>query len=116
MFEGNKYEEDIKSFKKVLSTQADELLSNEDKAVVYIGRSTCPFCRRFASKLSGLADKVDTAIYYVDSEDYLDNGVSQLRNKYNIITVPGFIVHKNGETEVRCDSSLSESEILDLIK
>ena len=27
MFEGNKYEEDIKAFKKVLSTQADELLS-----------------------------------------------------------------------------------------
>ena len=42
MFEGNKYEEDIKAFKKVLSTQADELLTNEDKTVVYIGRATCP--------------------------------------------------------------------------
>lgn len=116
MFEGNKYEEDVKSFKKVLSTQADELLANEDKAVVYIGRSTCPFCRRFASKLSGLADKVDTTIYYVNSEDYSDKDVNKFRNKYNIVTVPGFIVHKNGETEVRCDSSLPESEILDLVK
>ncbi|MFU7516778.1 thioredoxin domain-containing protein [Clostridium sp. HCS.1] len=116
MFEGNKYEEDVKSFKKVLSTQADELLANEDKAVVYIGRSTCPFCRRFASKLSALADKVDTTIYYVNSEDYSDKDVNKFRNKYNIVTVPGFIVHKNGETEVRCDSSLPESEILDLVK
>lgn len=29
MFEGNKYEEDVKSFKKVLSTQADELLDRK---------------------------------------------------------------------------------------
>ena len=116
MFEGNKYEEDIKAFKKVLSTQADELLTNEDKAVVYIGRATCPFCRKFASKLSSLANKVDTTIYYVNSEDYLDDGISTFRNKYNIVTVPGFIVHKNGEVEVRCDSSTPENEILDMLK
>lgn len=116
MFEGNKYEEDIKSFKKVLSTQADELLTNEYKTVVYIGRATCPFCRKFASKLSSLANKVDTTIYYVNSEDYLDDGISAFRKKYNIVTVPGFIVHKNGEVEVRCDSSTPENEILDMLK
>ena len=116
MFEGNKYEEDIKTFKKVLSTQADELLTNEDKTVVYIGRATCPFCRKFASKLSSLANKVDTTIYYVNSEDYLDDGISAFRKKYNIVTVPGFIVHKNGEVEVRCDSSTPENEILDMLK
>ena len=116
MFKGNKYEEDIKAFKKVLSTQADELLTNEDKTVVYIGRATCPFCRKFASKLSSLANKVDTTIYYVNSEDYLDDGISAFRKKYNIVTVPGFIVHKNGEVEVRCDSSTPENEILDMLK
>ena len=116
MFQGNKYEEDIKVFKKVLSTQADELLTNEDKTVVYIGRATCPFCRKFASKLSSLANKVDTTIYYVNSEAYLDDGISAFRKKYNIVTVPGFIVHKNGEVEVRCDSSTPENEILDMIK
>lgn len=116
MFEGNKYEEDIKAFKKVLSTQADELLTSESKAVVYIGRATCPFCRKFASKLSGLADKVDTTIYYVNSENYLDDGINAFRHKYNIMTVPGFIVHKNGEIEVRCDSSTPENEILDMLK
>lgn len=116
MFEENKYEENIKAFKKVLSTQADELLTNEDKAVVYIGRATCPFCRKFASKLSGLAEKVNTTIYYVNSEDSLDNGLREFRSKYNIVTVPGFIVHKNGEIEVRCDSSTPEDEILDMLR
>ena len=116
MFGNNNYEEDIKSFKKVLSMQADKLLSEEDKAVVYIGRATCPFCRKFASKLSSLTDKINTTIYYVDSENYSDDGIRAFRNKYNIVTVPGFIVHKNGEIEVRCDSSTPENEILNMLK
>ena len=91
-------------------------MTNEDKTVVYIGRATCPFCRKFASKLSSLANKVDTTIYYVNSEYYLDDGISAFRKKYNIVTVPGFIVHKNGEVEVRCDSSTPENEILDMLK
>ncbi|EHJ00559.1 bacterocin transport accessory protein [Clostridium sp. DL-VIII] len=116
MFEKDSYEEDVKLFKKVTSTKADELLSNEDFAVVYIGRETCPFCRKFAKKLSGLTSKINTTIYYVDSADFSDNSLNSFREKYNIVTVPGFIVSKNREIEVRCDSSIPEDEILDLLK
>ncbi|MDZ5254059.1 thioredoxin domain-containing protein [Clostridium sp. LIBA-8841] len=116
MFEKNAYEEDIKSFEKILSTQADKLLSTEDLAVVYIGRSTCPYCRKFAKKLSGLANKINTTIYYVSSDNFSDNELSSFREKYNIVTVPGFIVNKNGEITVRCDSSTPEEEILDMLK
>ncbi|AGF57271.1 putative bacteriocin transport accessory protein [Clostridium saccharoperbutylacetonicum] len=116
MFENDSYEEDVKLFKKVTSTQADELLSNEGIAVTYIGRSTCPYCRKFAKKLSALTSKINTTIYYVDSVDSSDDSINSFREKYNIVTVPGFIVSKNMEIEVRCDSSLPEDEILDLLK
>lgn len=116
MLEKDQYEENTKSFEKILSMHADYVLNNEDKAVVYIGRSTCPFCRKFAKKLSELANKVTTTIYYVDSADSSDNELRVFRDKYNIVTVPGFIVHKNGEIEVRCDSSIPENEILDMLK
>ncbi|KMT21901.1 conjugal transfer protein TraF [Clostridium cylindrosporum] len=116
MFENDRYEEDVKLFEKVTSTQADELLSNEDLAVAYIGRGTCPFCRKFVNKLSGLANKINTTIYYVDTDNFSDNGISSLREKYNIVTVPGFIVSKNRKIEVRCDSSIPEDEILDMVK
>ena len=116
MSEKELYEENIKSFKKVLSTQADELLSTKDKAVVYIGRATCPYCRKFVKKLDSLVNEVNTIIYYVDSGNFSDEGLKVFRNKYNIRTVPGFIVHKNGEIEVRCDSSTPEDVILDMIK
>ncbi|WP_160689073.1 thiol reductase thioredoxin [Clostridium sp. C2-6-12] len=116
MFEKDSYEEDVKLFKKVTSTQADELLTNGDLAVTYIGRGTCPYCRKFAKKLSGLTDKISTTIYYIDSVDSSDDFINSFREKYNIVTVPGFIVSKNKEIEVRCDSSLPEDEILALLK
>ncbi|MGG7098519.1 thioredoxin domain-containing protein [Clostridium sardiniense] len=116
MFEKDTYIEDVKLFEKVLSTEADKLLSTKDLTVVYIGRGTCPFCRKFAKKLSGLANEINTTIYYVDSQNSSDNGLNSFRDQYNIATVPGFIVGKKGEIEVRCDSSLPEDEILNLLK
>ena len=110
------YQEDVSLFTKILSEEADKLLSNEDLTVVYIGRETCPYCRKFAKKLSGLVEEINTTIYYVDSDNFSDNELKSFRNKYNIVTVPGFIVSKNGEIEVRCDSSTPENEILEMIK
>ena len=115
MFNENTYKEDVKLFKKILSIKADELISKEGSTIIYIGRSTCPFCRKFAKKLNALVNKINTPIYYIDTEDFSDNEIKSFRDKYNIITVPGFIVSKQGEVEVRCDSSMSEDEILELI-
>lgn len=115
MFENGTYQENIKSFKKVLSLEADRLLSSSDLVAVYIGRETCPFCRKFAKTLGGLTDKINTTIYYVDSENFSDD-ISSFREKYKVVTVPGFIVSKNGEVEVRCDSSTPDDEILDMLK
>lgn len=116
MFNENTYEEDVALFEKVLSTEADQLLSNESLAIVYVGRSTCPYCRKFAKKLSGLRNDIDSTIYYVESDNTCDLEIQAFRDKYNILTVPGFIVSKNGEITTRCDSSTPEEELLDMIK
>ena len=116
MLEKDTYEEDVALFEKVVSTTANQLLSTEELAIVYIGRATCPFCRKFAKKLSGLTNEIKSTIYYVESDNALDGEINSFREKFNILTVPGFIVSKNGEVEVRCDSSLPEEEILDMVK
>lgn len=59
---------------------------------------------------------MDTSIYYIDSENPLDSGIDSFREEYNIRTVPGFVVKNNGKVDVRCDSSLPEDEILDMLK
>lgn len=115
MFTQNTYQEDIKPFHKVLSTEAKQLLATENLAVVYIGRETCPFCRKFAKKLSGLVPQMHTTVYYIDSSNALDTELNIFREQYNIVTVPGFIVSKNGDLSVRCDSSMPENELLDYL-
>lgn len=115
MFNENTYEEDVALFEKVLSTEADQLLCNESLTIVYIGRSTCPYCRKFAKKLSNLSNDIDSTIYYVESDNTSDLEIQTFRDKYNILTVPGFIVAKQGEITVRCDSSTPEKELLDMI-
>lgn len=116
MFEQDTYHEDIQQFNKILSTEAHHLLCAKDLAVVYIGRATCPYCRKFAKKLSAIASQINTTIYYVDSSNAADTGINLFREKYDVVTVPGFIVSKNGDFTVRCDSSMPESEILDMVK
>ena len=59
MFGFDSYDEDVQDLKKVSSKEAHQLLSNEDLAIVYIGRSTCPFCRKFVKTLNGLVDKIN---------------------------------------------------------
>lgn len=115
MCEEYSYKEDVSLFNKILSKEADKLLSNKDLAVIYIGRETCPYCRKFAKKLSEVANEISTTIYYVDSSDFDDNGINSFRQKYNIKTVPGFIIVKNREVEVYCDSSLPKDKILEKI-
>lgn len=116
MFEQNTYPEDIKQFNQISAAEAGELLSTEDLAVVYIGRETCPYCRKFAKKLSRLASQMNTKIYYVDSSNPLDAEINDFREKYDIVTVPGFVVSKNGKITVRCDSSTPENELLDMVQ
>ena len=116
MFGEDTYKEDIKAFKQISSSEADKLLSEENLTVLYIGRETCPYCRKFAKKLGNLYNTLNTTIYYVNSADSSDNDISSLREKYHVVTVPGFIVSKNGKCETRCDSSMSEDEIINMIK
>lgn len=81
------YKEDVSLFTKILSGEADKLLSNENLAVVYIGKETCPYCRKFAKKLSGLVNEINTTIYYVNSDNLSDNEIKLFREKYNIYVV-----------------------------
>lgn len=106
------YEENVASFERIDSAKADELVKGEGEAVIYVGKSVCPFCQLFVEKLNKVAKETDAHIYYLDSMDNADmKGVSAFRSEYDIPTVPGFI-YKNGDTvNVISDSSMSEDAI-----
>lgn len=115
MFGEYTYREDVSNFKKITSANADELLTTEKSVVIYIGRETCPYCKKFVKKLSEVSKEINYTIYYVDSSDNTDGTIEAIRDKYNIVTVPGFIVKKKGHINTKCDSSIPKEEILGMI-
>lgn len=102
-------------FTEITAQEAKKCLEVAEGFILFIGRPSCPYCRRFEPKLTQVAKDNQLTVYFVDSEA-ADSDIQDLRTAYNVSTVPGLLVAKAGHVKVVCDSSLSEEAILDFIK
>lgn len=117
MSEIDTYLKQASIFQKVTPQQAEVAIEAKTGQIVYIGRETCPYCRRFVAKLSNVAQENQLTIYYLHSQqaDTLE-AVQALRDRYDVPTVPGFIYSDVQGVHVRCDSSMTEAEILAFVQ
>ncbi|MGO2695354.1 MAG: thioredoxin [Bavariicoccus seileri] len=114
--ETEQFDKDTQQFDEITVGKAQEMIDTLDRVIIFVGRKTCPFCRLFASKLSPIAKESEEPIYYLNSEAKNDlEAIKVFRDKYDIPTVPGFLVKKNDEITVKCDSSLPVAQIKELI-
>lgn len=121
----NEYEEEImmsdyathtKDFKQIITKDARELLEAKEADLLYIGRSTCPYCRKFVTTLGPLAEKEDWVIYYLQSDNEEDfDSVNALRNELGIQTVPAFLYADKEGVHLKMDSSLTEGQLVDFV-
>ena len=109
------FQQAIKHFQVSKAGEIEELIQSGQKVIAFIGRSTCPYCQRFAPKLAEVQAETDELIYFVDSSNLWDRGLHNLRSKYGIVTVPGLLVADKTEVKVVCDSSISEEVIKEFI-
>lgn len=114
----DQYLGEVKIFKETTPKEAEELLEAKDGNIVFIGRETCPYCRRFVKKLSPLAEEHNLEVHYVHAQhpEY-EEQVNELRDKYDVPTIPGLLY--SSETAgivVKCDSSLEPEEILAIVE
>lgn len=106
----------IAAFQTVTAQEAQARIASGDKFTLFIGRSTCPYCQRFAPKLSQVAKTYGLPVAFLNSEDFSDfDHIQALRDQYGVRTVPGLLVAEAGKVKVVCDSSLSEAAIKDFI-
>ncbi|MBG9981943.1 thioredoxin family protein [Aerococcaceae bacterium DSM 111020] len=111
------FDEIVQNFIPVLAKEADQKLENEKGTIVFIGRPTCPYCRKFVQTLDKAYAEKELVIHYVNSEHPEDaNDLKTFRDKYDIPTVPG-LLYSNGDTvQSRCDSSMSLEEVYSFVE
>ncbi|HEM3200887.1 glutaredoxin [Streptococcus suis] len=109
------FQDYIQDFTSVTVKQAQYLLAAKEGAVLFIGRATCPYCNRFAPKLHKVAQDKQETIYFLDSSQVTPQ-LQALRDHYQVPTVPGLLVAKPTGVQVRCDSSMTEDEIVVFIE
>lgn len=110
------FDESVAQFQEVAMPELIQKIEANEELAVFIGRATCPYCRRFAPKLAKVATEHQKSILFVNSEnpDELDD-IQAFRNEHGLKTVPALLVIKNQQVKAVCDSSLSEDAILDFL-
>ena len=104
--------DNIKDLEVTTVARAQEALDKKETATFFIGRKTCPYCRKFAGTLAGVVADTKAHIYFINSEEPSQlNELQEFRSRYGILTVPGFVHIADGQINVRCDSSMSAQEI-----
>lgn len=107
-----------KLYHQVSVNEAEQLLEAKNHAILFIGRETCPYCRKFSTTLSEVVKEKGYQVYFLHSQKPADDleAINRMRDTYQVKTVPGFLVAKPSGIIVRCDSSLSKEEIIDLVE
>lgn len=88
------------NIKKLVVLAPEDLTDLSKDALLYFGRVTCPWCRRFSRQLA----KIDQKIYYINTEDTdIQPQLQTLRQQYDVPTVPTLIKRFADGTFVKFD-------------
>ncbi|MGT2801035.1 conjugal transfer protein TraF [Streptococcus marmotae] len=106
----NSFQELVQDFTAISIEEAERLLTQEEQAILFLGRATCPYCQRFVPKLHSVAQAAGLTVYFIDSSNP-DPQLQELRQRYQAVTVPALLYAGATGVQVRCDSSMTEEEI-----
>ena len=108
--------EELAAFAKFVSafipTTPDELLQLVDgqkTTIVFLGKPSCSYCRRFVAKLSTVSLNKQLTIHFTDSSNKA--ALKTFREQHGIQTVPALLKISQGKIKAVCNSKLSEEEI-----
>ena len=106
------FAQNIKDLEVTTVDRARQAISDKETATFFVGRKTCPYCRKFAGTLADVVAETKAHIYFINSEEASElEKLQAFRSEYSIPTVPGFVHVQDGQVSVRCDSSMTADEI-----
>lgn len=75
-----------------------QIVSNEENALVYIGRPTCSMCQEFKPELEKKLLKSRKNLFYLNTDEHRsENGFGDVLEKISVDSVPVIVKMKNGE-------------------
>lgn len=107
------FEEIVANFIPSSVAEVTSAIASGKDMIVFLGRSSCPYCRRFAPKLAQVATDNQKEVYFVDSENAADAAeLAAFRENYQLVTVAALLVSYDQHQRAVCDSSLTPDDIL----
>ncbi|MBF0788037.1 MULTISPECIES: conjugal transfer protein TraF [unclassified Streptococcus] len=106
----NSFQELVQDFTPISIKEAEYLLAQRERTILFLGRASCPYCQRFIPKLHSVAQANGLTVYFIDSTNP-DPQLQALRQRYQAATVPALLFASSNGVHVRCDSSMTEDEI-----
>ncbi|HES2392087.1 TPA: thioredoxin domain-containing protein [Streptococcus pyogenes] len=107
------FEEIVANFIPSSVAEVTSAIASGKDMIVFLGRSSCPYCRRFAPKLAQVATDNQKEVYFVDSENAADAAeLATFRENYQLVAVPALLVSYDQHQRAVCDSSLTPDDIL----
>ncbi|VGU04442.1 bacteriocin transporter [Streptococcus pyogenes] len=107
------FEEIVANFIPSSVAEVTSAIASGKDMIVFLGRSSCPYCHRFAPKLAQVATDNQKDVYFVDSENAADAAeLAAFRENYQLVTVPALLVSYDQHQRAVCDSSLTPDDIL----
>lgn len=111
MRELEKYYTAVLSFDIINVEELTNRISNNECFFLYVGRSTCEWCRKLAPILQVVVQNLDIDICYLDSENSDTNlSVKEFRELYSIQEVPAILFFSKNGDYVHIDIEITNSE------
>ncbi len=106
------YENAIKTFREINSGEAQTKINAGDCFFLFVGRSTCEWCRRLAPSVQEVFTKKNIEVFYIDSsETDIDSRLNDFRIRYHIDTVPSILFFANNGSYSKVSVDLAEPSI-----
>lgn len=103
------FAEHTAAFAPVTPAELAHIIKCRQTAVVFLGRASCSYCRRFAPKLQRAAAQTGVSVRFADSSGKA--AWADFREEHDIDTVPALMKILSDGLHVVCNSKLSEQDI-----
>lgn len=107
--EPKNYTEAVQYCQTITLEEVEEKLEQKESFLLYTGRESCPYCRRFAPKLAKAIFQTNETVYYLDSEKGDVPAITRFAKREGIQTVPNLAFYSDGKLQTHLEKGSKSS-------